>query len=48
VWGDQWPMQSRIETLSDLIGSIYDRALDSSRLDRTLAEVRDAFDCRAP
>jgi DNA-binding CsgD family transcriptional regulator/PAS domain-containing protein len=31
--------------LSDLIGSIYDCALDPSRWERTLADIRDALDC---
>jgi hypothetical protein len=34
------------QALSDLIGSIYDCALDPSRWDQTLAEVRDALDCQ--
>jgi hypothetical protein len=34
------------QALSDLIGSIYDCALDPSRWDRTLADVRDALDCQ--
>jgi DNA-binding CsgD family transcriptional regulator/PAS domain-containing protein len=33
------------QALSDLIGSIYDCALDPSRWERTLAEVKDALDC---
>jgi hypothetical protein len=33
------------QAFSDLIGSIYDCALDPSRWDWTLAEVRDALDC---
>jgi DNA-binding CsgD family transcriptional regulator/PAS domain-containing protein len=33
------------QAFSDLIGSIYDCALDPSRWDQTLAEVRDALDC---
>ena len=33
------------QALSDWIGSIYDCALDPSRWDRTLADVRDALDC---
>jgi hypothetical protein len=33
------------QALSDLIGSIYDCALDPSCWDRTLADVRDALDC---
>jgi DNA-binding CsgD family transcriptional regulator len=32
--------------LSDLIGSIYDCALDPSRWDRTLSDLKDAFDSR--
>jgi PAS domain-containing protein len=32
-------------SLSDLIGSIYDCALDPSRWDRTLADIKDALDC---
>jgi DNA-binding CsgD family transcriptional regulator/PAS domain-containing protein len=34
------------QALSNLIGSIYDCALDPSRWDQTLAEVRDALDCQ--
>jgi DNA-binding CsgD family transcriptional regulator/PAS domain-containing protein len=34
------------QALSDLIGSIYDCALDPSRWERTLADVRDALDCQ--
>jgi DNA-binding CsgD family transcriptional regulator/PAS domain-containing protein len=33
------------QAFSDLIGSIYDCALDPSRWDQTLAEVKDALDC---
>jgi DNA-binding CsgD family transcriptional regulator len=33
------------QAFSDLIGSIYDCALDPSRWERTLADVRDALDC---
>jgi len=33
------------QALSDLIGSIYDCALDPSWWERTLADVRDALDC---
>jgi PAS domain-containing protein len=33
------------QALSDLIGSIYDCALDPSRWDQTLADVADWFDC---
>ena len=33
------------QALSDLIGSIYDCALDPSRWERTLADLRDALDC---
>jgi DNA-binding CsgD family transcriptional regulator/PAS domain-containing protein len=33
------------QALSNLIGSIYDCALDPSRWERTLAEVGDALDC---
>jgi DNA-binding CsgD family transcriptional regulator/PAS domain-containing protein len=33
------------QAFSDLIGSIYDCALDPSRWDQTLADVRDALDC---
>ena len=35
------------QALSDLIGSIYDCALDPSRWDRTLADVSQALDCFA-
>jgi DNA-binding CsgD family transcriptional regulator/PAS domain-containing protein len=35
------------QALSDLIGSIYDCALDPSRWDRTLANVMQALDCRS-
>jgi hypothetical protein len=35
------------QALSDLIGSIYDCALDPSRWDRTLADVSKALDCFA-
>jgi DNA-binding CsgD family transcriptional regulator/PAS domain-containing protein len=34
------------QALSDLIGSIYDCALDPSRWDQTLADVADALDCQ--
>jgi DNA-binding CsgD family transcriptional regulator/PAS domain-containing protein len=34
------------QALSDLIGSIYDCALDPSRWERTLADVRDVLDCQ--
>jgi hypothetical protein len=37
---------SSYQAFSDLIGSIYDCALDPSRWDQTLAEVRDALDCQ--
>jgi len=33
------------KALSDLIGSIYDCALDPSRWDQTLPNIRDALDC---
>jgi DNA-binding CsgD family transcriptional regulator len=33
------------QALSQLVGSIYDCALDPSRWDRTLADVKDALDC---
>jgi DNA-binding CsgD family transcriptional regulator len=33
------------QTLSDLIGSIYDCALDPSQWDQTLADIKDALDC---
>jgi hypothetical protein len=33
------------QAFSDLIGSIYDCALDPSRWDQTLAEVSKAFNC---
>ena len=33
------------QALSELIGSIYDCALDPSRWDQTLADVGSAFDC---
>ena len=33
------------QALSELIGSIYDCALDPSRWEQTLAGVRDALDC---
>jgi PAS domain-containing protein len=33
------------QALSDLIGSIYDCALDPSRWDQTLADIREALDC---
>jgi DNA-binding CsgD family transcriptional regulator len=33
------------QALSELIGSIYDCALDPSRWDQTLADLVDAFDC---
>jgi hypothetical protein len=33
------------QALSDLIGSIYDCALDPSRWERTLVDVMDALDC---
>jgi hypothetical protein len=33
------------QALSDLIGSIYDCALDPSRWDQTVLDVRDALDC---
>jgi DNA-binding CsgD family transcriptional regulator/PAS domain-containing protein len=33
------------QALSDLIGSIYDCALDPSRWERTLADIKDALDC---
>jgi DNA-binding CsgD family transcriptional regulator/PAS domain-containing protein len=33
------------QALSDLIGSIYDCALDPSRWEQTLAEITHAFDC---
>jgi PAS domain-containing protein len=35
------------QALSDLIGSIYDCALDPSRWERTLADVSEALDCFA-
>ncbi len=35
------------QAFSDLIGSIYDCALDPSRCDRTLADVSEALDCFA-
>jgi hypothetical protein len=35
------------QALSDLIGSIYDCALDPSRWDQTLADVSEALDCFA-
>jgi DNA-binding CsgD family transcriptional regulator/PAS domain-containing protein len=35
------------QAFSDLIGSIYDCALDPSRWDRTLADVSEALDCFA-
>jgi hypothetical protein len=35
------------QALSDLIGSIYDCALDPSRWDQTLADVSKALDCFA-
>jgi DNA-binding CsgD family transcriptional regulator/PAS domain-containing protein len=34
------------QAFSDLIGSIYDCALDPSRWEQTLADVRDALDCQ--
>jgi DNA-binding CsgD family transcriptional regulator len=34
------------QAFSDLIGSIYDCALDPSRWDQTLADVADALDCQ--
>jgi DNA-binding CsgD family transcriptional regulator/PAS domain-containing protein len=33
------------QAFSDLIGSIYDCALDPSRWERTLADIKDALDC---
>jgi hypothetical protein len=39
-------MQSRRQAFSDLIGSIYDCALDPSWWDHTVAEVGDTLDCR--
>jgi DNA-binding CsgD family transcriptional regulator/PAS domain-containing protein len=33
------------QALSELIGSIYDCALDPSRWERTLADIKDALDC---
>jgi DNA-binding CsgD family transcriptional regulator/PAS domain-containing protein len=33
------------QALSDLIGSIYDCALDPSHWDQTLADIKDALDC---
>ncbi len=33
------------QALSDLIGSIYDCALDPSRWEQTLADIKDALDC---
>jgi DNA-binding CsgD family transcriptional regulator len=33
------------QAFSDLIGSIYDCALDPSRWDQTLADIKDALDC---
>src|SRR5579864_7664151 len=33
------------QALSDLIGSIYDCALDPSRWDQALADIKDALDC---
>src|ERR1700751_5241076 len=33
------------QALSDLIGSIYDCALDPSRWDETLADIKEALDC---
>jgi hypothetical protein len=34
------------EALSTLIGSIYDCALDPSRWDQTLGEMREALECQ--
>jgi hypothetical protein len=44
VWGVMADAISR-QAFSDLIGSIYDCALDPSRWEQTLADVRDALDC---
>jgi hypothetical protein len=35
------------QAFSDLIGSIYDCALDRSRWDQTLADVMQELDCQA-
>src|SRR5260221_3623663 len=39
-------VDSSPQELSKLIGSIYDCALDPSRWEHTLAELRDALDCQ--
>jgi hypothetical protein len=40
------PKQSA-EQISELIGAIYDCAIDPARWEATLAEIRDALDCHA-